>query len=187
MLDIPGALLHHFPFERSFEVTLWRYRVAERFLPITFDGNELETLGWCHSVRLVKAHLVKAKVAQTPGHARVIIEYTRISGSQNRHTDMKEPTEDLEWRRGMKRADQRDRLPRIDGAGASDCGRAAAHPPSTPPPNRLWYLPYLGIRSPLTAATASMSGCPATANIFNGTAWSLLQIGEGYTRSFKCA
>ena len=27
-----------------------------RFLPITFDRNELETWGWCHSVRLVKAH-----------------------------------------------------------------------------------------------------------------------------------
>ena len=25
-------------------------------LPITFDRNELETWGWCHSVRLVKAH-----------------------------------------------------------------------------------------------------------------------------------
>ena len=28
----------------------------QRFLPITFDRNELETWGWCHSVRLVKAH-----------------------------------------------------------------------------------------------------------------------------------
>ena len=27
-----------------------------KFLPITFDRNELETWGWCHSVRLVKAH-----------------------------------------------------------------------------------------------------------------------------------
>ena len=26
------------------------------FLPITFDRNELETWGWCQSVRLVKAH-----------------------------------------------------------------------------------------------------------------------------------
>ena len=26
------------------------------FLPINFDRNELETWGWCHSVRLVKAH-----------------------------------------------------------------------------------------------------------------------------------
>ena len=26
------------------------------FLPITFDRNDLETWGWCHSVRLVKAH-----------------------------------------------------------------------------------------------------------------------------------
>ena len=28
----------------------------QRFLPITFDRNELETWGWCHSVRLVTAH-----------------------------------------------------------------------------------------------------------------------------------
>ena len=27
---------------------------------------------------------------------------------------------------------QRGRLPRKDGAGASDCGRSAVHPPSTP-------------------------------------------------------
>ena len=30
--------------------------VRHRFLPITFDRNDLETWGWCHSVRLVKAH-----------------------------------------------------------------------------------------------------------------------------------
>ena len=28
-----------------------------------------------------------------PGRARVIIQHVRIFGSQNRHTDMKEPTE----------------------------------------------------------------------------------------------
>ena len=28
----------------------------QSFLPITFDRNELETWGWCHSVRLVKPH-----------------------------------------------------------------------------------------------------------------------------------
>ena len=28
----------------------------QRFLPITFDINELETWAWCNSVRLVKAH-----------------------------------------------------------------------------------------------------------------------------------
>ena len=28
----------------------------QRFLPITFDRNELETWDWCHSVRLLKAH-----------------------------------------------------------------------------------------------------------------------------------
>ena len=27
-----------------------------KFFAITFDSNELETWGWCHSVRLVKAH-----------------------------------------------------------------------------------------------------------------------------------
>ena len=58
MLDIPSALLHHysFPVERSSEVTLRRHRVAVRFLPLTFDRNELEAWGWCHSVRLVKVH-----------------------------------------------------------------------------------------------------------------------------------
>ena len=34
-------------------MTSW---VAIRFLPITFDRNELETWGWCHRVRLVQAH-----------------------------------------------------------------------------------------------------------------------------------
>ena len=104
------------------------------------------------------------------------------------HFWISEPThrhERTDWRLGMEdwhekawtaNQNQRDRLPRKDGAGASDCGRSAAHPrppPLHPTPNRLWYLPYLGIRSPLIAATASMSGCPATANIFDGTAWSL--------------
>ena len=28
----------------------------QRFLSITFDRNEIETWGWCHSGRLVKAH-----------------------------------------------------------------------------------------------------------------------------------
>ena len=28
----------------------------QSFLPITFERNELETWGWCLSVRLVKAH-----------------------------------------------------------------------------------------------------------------------------------
>ena len=28
----------------------------QHFLPITFNRNEIETWGWCHSVRLVKAH-----------------------------------------------------------------------------------------------------------------------------------
>ena len=35
----------------------------------------------------------RAKMAQTPGRARVIIQHVRIFGSQNRHTDMKEPNE----------------------------------------------------------------------------------------------
>ena len=51
----PRRPVASFPIERSSEVTLWRHRVAVRFLPITFDRNELETWGWCHSVRLVKA------------------------------------------------------------------------------------------------------------------------------------
>ena len=95
-----------------------------------------------------------------------------ISESTHRH-------ERTDWRLGMEdwhekaNQNQRERLPRKDGGSASDYGRSAVHPPSTPP-NRLWYLPYLGIRSPLVAATASMSGCPVTASIFDGTAWSLL-------------
>ena len=52
----PRRAVAAFPVERSSEVTLWRHRVAVRFLPITFDRNELETWGWCHSVSVVKAH-----------------------------------------------------------------------------------------------------------------------------------
>ena len=47
-----------FSVERSSEVTLWRHRVAVRFLPITFNINELETWGWWHSVRLRHRHSV---------------------------------------------------------------------------------------------------------------------------------
>ena len=39
-----------------------RHRVAVCFLPITFDRNELETWGWCHNVRLVKAHRLTCNV-----------------------------------------------------------------------------------------------------------------------------
>ena len=52
----PRRTVASFPVERSSGVTLWHHRVAVRFLPITFDRNELETWGWCHSVRLVKTH-----------------------------------------------------------------------------------------------------------------------------------
>ena len=52
----PRRTVASFPVERSSEVTWWRHRFAVRFLPINFDRNELETWGWCHSVRLVKAH-----------------------------------------------------------------------------------------------------------------------------------
>ena len=52
----PRRAVASFPVERSSEVTLWRHQVAVRFLPITSDINELGTWGWCHSVRLVKAH-----------------------------------------------------------------------------------------------------------------------------------
>ena len=38
-------------------------------------------------------HPGRAKVAQTPGRAQVIIQHVRIFGSQNRHTGMKEPAE----------------------------------------------------------------------------------------------
>ena len=57
MLDIPGALLHHFSLKGHLRS---HYDVIGSpyffFLLITFDRNELETWGWCHSVRLVKAH-----------------------------------------------------------------------------------------------------------------------------------
>ena len=52
----PRRAVASFPVERSSEVTLWRHQVAVRFLPITFDRDKLGTWGWCHSVRLVKAH-----------------------------------------------------------------------------------------------------------------------------------
>ena len=87
---------------------------------------------------------------------------------------------------------QRDRLPRKDGAGANDCGRAAAHPcPLQPPPppstvsdifpilafDRLPLLlrrRYQAAQSPRTYSTGQLEAC-------------YLQIGEGYTHSFKCA
>ena len=94
MLDIPGALLQHFPLKGhlrshydvifiSFSFFSFIHSITNRehptyrrrrinrkvrwshydvigspyvFLPITFHRNELETCGWCHSVRLVKAH-----------------------------------------------------------------------------------------------------------------------------------
>ena len=52
----PRRTVASFPFERLSEVTLWRHRVAVRFLPITCDRNELEMWSWCHSVCFVKAH-----------------------------------------------------------------------------------------------------------------------------------
>ena len=52
----PRRVVAPIPVEKSYEVTLWRHRVAVRFLPITFDRNELKTWGWCHSVCIVKAH-----------------------------------------------------------------------------------------------------------------------------------
>ena len=58
MFDIPGALLHYFPLKgylRSHYDVIGS-PLTVRFLPITFDRNELETWGWCHSVRIVKTH-----------------------------------------------------------------------------------------------------------------------------------
>ena len=57
MLDIPSALLHHFPLKghlRSHYDVIGSPYVL--FLPITFDRNKLGTWSWCHSVCLVKAH-----------------------------------------------------------------------------------------------------------------------------------
>ena len=56
MLDIPSALLHHFPLKGHLRSHYDIIGSPYVFLPITFDRNELETWGWCHSVRLVKAH-----------------------------------------------------------------------------------------------------------------------------------
>ena len=39
----------------------------QSFLPITFDRNELETWGWCHSVRIVKAHRLTCNMWPWPG------------------------------------------------------------------------------------------------------------------------
>ena len=70
------------------------------------------------------------------------------------HFWISEPThrhERTDWRLGMEdwhekawtaNQNQRDRLPRKDGAGASDCGRSAVHTPSTPP-----SLPWHSIAS----------------------------------------
>ena len=61
-----------------------------------------------------------------------------------------------DWRLGMEERhekawtanqNQRDRLPREDGAGASDCGRAAAHPPPPPKPSLISSLPWHSIAS----------------------------------------
>ena len=56
MLGIPGALLHHFPLKGHLRSHYGVIASPYIFLPITFDRNELETCGWCHSVCLVKAH-----------------------------------------------------------------------------------------------------------------------------------
>ena len=60
MLDIPGALLHHFPLKGHLRSQYDVIGSPYVFLSITFDRNELETFelewGWCYSVRLVKAH-----------------------------------------------------------------------------------------------------------------------------------
>ena len=78
-----------------------------------------------------------------------------------------------------------------DGTGANDCGRTAAHPrPSPPPPPQTVSdtFPILAFdrlslllrrrcqaaRPPRTYSTGQLEAC-------------YLQIGEGYTRSFKCA
>ena len=39
------------------------------FLPITFDRNELETWGWCHSIRLIKTHRLTCNMTYL--HTRV--------------------------------------------------------------------------------------------------------------------
>ena len=56
MLDISGALLHHFPLKGHLRSHYDVNGSPYVFLPITFDRNELETWVWCHSVCLIKAH-----------------------------------------------------------------------------------------------------------------------------------
>ena len=115
------------------------------------------------------------------------------------HFWISEPTlrhERTDWRLGMEdwhekawtaNQNQRDRLPRKDGAGASDCGRSAVHPPSTPqtvydifPTLAFDRLSLLlrrrcqAARPPRTYSTGQLKAC-------------YLQNGEGYNRSFKCA
>ena len=56
MLDIPGALLHHFLLKGHLRSHYDVIGSSYVFFAITFDRNQLETWGWCHSVRLVKSH-----------------------------------------------------------------------------------------------------------------------------------
>ena len=47
------------------------------FLPITFDRNELETWGWCHSVRLVKAHRLICNMSSLNYHVTLTLDDLR--------------------------------------------------------------------------------------------------------------
>ena len=59
------------------DVTLWRHRVAVRFLPITFDRNELKMWGWCHSICLVKAHRLTCNINYL-GHADLDLAWPEV-------------------------------------------------------------------------------------------------------------
>ena len=92
---------------------------------------------------------------------------------------------------GTANPNQRDRLPRKDGTGANDCGRAVAHPrPSPPPPQTVSdTFPILEFDrlSLLLRRRCQAARPPRTYSTGQLEAYSYLQIGEGYTRSFKCA
>ena len=101
------------------------------------------------------------------------------------HFWISEPThrhERTDWRLGMEdwhekawtaNQNQRDRLPRKDGAGASDCGRSAVHPPPSPPQTVSDIFPTLAFdrlsllqrrrcqaaRPPRTYSTGQLEAC----------------------------
>ena len=121
------------------------------------------------------------------GCARVIIQHVRIFGSQNRHTDMKEPTEGQGWKIGMKRPEQPTKIKETDYPGktapalvTADVVLSIPLPPQTVsdifPTLAFDRLSLLlrrrcqAARPPRTYSTGQLEACD-----------------RGGTRSFKCA